>query len=123
MKKPHIRVEGEISPELIEYLQLKYGDVEVIEDEDEELVEVTKSSWYKNIRAQMTPGENMRIYRKLHKLSQAELGKKLGRFSRQNISNMECGHRGISKSVALRLAELFDVSVEKFLVPGAGVKP
>jgi len=115
VKKPHIRVEGEISPELIEYLQMKYGDVEVIENEDEELVEVTKSNWYKNIRSKTTSGENVRIYRKLHNLTQEELGKKIGSFYRQNISNMECGHKAISKSVAIRLAELFDVSVEKFL--------
>ena len=115
VKRPHIRVEGDISAELIEFLQKKYKDVEVIENEDEELVEVTKSSWYKNIRAQITPGENMRTYRKLYGLSQEALGKKLGSFTRQNISNMENGHRAISKSVAKRLAEFFDVSVEKFI--------
>ncbi|MDZ7831065.1 MAG: helix-turn-helix transcriptional regulator [Desulfobacterales bacterium] len=115
VKRPHIRVEGEISSDLIEYLRKHYDDVEVIENEDDELIEVTKSSWYKDIRAKITPGENMRVYRRLHNLTQEELGKKLGRFTRQNISNMERGHRGISKSVAKRLAELFDVSVEKFL--------
>ena len=115
VKRPHIRVEGDISSDLIEYLRKHYDDVEVIENEDDELIEVTKSSWYKNIRAQITPGENMRVYRRLHNLTQEELGKKLGRFTRQNISNMERGHRAISKSVAKRLSELFDVSVEKFL--------
>jgi transcriptional regulator with XRE-family HTH domain len=57
----------------------------------------------------------MRIYRKLHGLSQEKLGKKIGSFTRQNISNMERGHRSISKAVAKKLAELFDVSLEKFL--------
>jgi len=115
VKKPHIRMEGEISPELIEYLQKKYGDVEVIEDEEEQLIEVTRSDWYRNIREQITPGDNMRIYREIHKLSQEKLGKKIGSFSRQNISNMERGHRSISKVTAKKLAELFDISVEKFL--------
>lgn len=30
-------------------------------------------------------------------------------------SNMENGHRAISKAVAKKLSELFDVSVEKFI--------
>lgn len=108
-------MEGEITPELVQYLKEKYGDVDVIENEDEELVQITRSDWYRNIRAQISPGENMRIYRKLHGLSQEKLGKKLGSFTRQNISNMERGHRSISKAVAKKLTELFDVSVEKFL--------
>jgi len=115
VKKPHIRVEGEITQNLVEYLRREFGDIEVVESEDEELVEVVESDWYRSIRSTMSPGGNMRIYRKLHHLTQEELGKKLGNFTRQNISNMERGHRPISKAVALRLAELFDVSVEKFL--------
>ena len=115
VKKPHIRMEGDITPELIRYVQKKFGEIEVIEDEDDELVEVTKSDWYHSIRKQITPGENMRIYRKFHNLSQEELGRNLGHFTRQNISNMENGHRFISKATAKKLAELFDVSVEKFL--------
>ena len=87
VKKPHIRMEGEISPELIEYLQKEYGEVEVIDDKDEELIEVTRSDWYRAIRQQITPGDNMRIYRKIHNLSQQELGKKLGSFSRQHIQH------------------------------------
>ncbi len=53
----------------------------------------------------MTPGENLRVYRELHGMFQAVLGAKL----------VENGHRPISKAVAKRLAELFDVSVEKFI--------
>lgn len=115
VKKPHIRVEGEITGKLVEYLRREFGVIEVIQDEDEELVEVIESNWYRSIRPTITPGENMRMYRKLHKLTQEELGRKLGSFTRQNISNMENGHRPISKAVAKKLAEVFDVSVEKFL--------
>ena len=115
VKKPRIRLVGEINSELVRYLRDTYGDVEVIEDEEEELVEITKSDWYRGIRGEITPGENIRLYRELHRMSQAELGEKLGRLSRQNISNMENGQRGISKNLAKRLSELFDVSVEKFL--------
>ena len=115
VKKPHIRVEGEITGNLVEYLRREFGEIEIIEESDEELVEITESDWYRSIRPTITPGENMKIYRELHKLTQKELGKKLGNFTRQNISNMENGHRPISKDVAKKLTELFNVSVEKFL--------
>jgi len=108
-------VDGEITTELVEYLRKEYGDIELIEDEDEQLIEVSKSGWYRSMRKAITPGENLRVYRVLHKLTQEELGKKLGNFTRQNVSNMENGHRAISKNVALRLSELFDVSVDKFM--------
>ncbi|MDZ7793692.1 MAG: hypothetical protein U5P10_08390 [Spirochaetia bacterium] len=42
VKKPRIRLEGE-----------------VIEDEDEELVEITKSEWYHHIRSEISPSENI----------------------------------------------------------------
>ena len=115
VRRPHIRIEGEITDELVEYLKREYGEVEVITDREEELVEVTKSDWYRSLRQTISPGENMRLYRELHGLTQEELGKKLGNFTRQNISNIENGHRAISKKMALALAELFEVSVEKFL--------
>jgi|SRR6056297_30297 len=115
VKKPRIRLEGDINLELVPYLRETYGDVEVIEDEDEEPVEITKSEWYHNIRSEISPSENIRLYRELHNMSQTELGEKLGRFSRQNISNMENGQRDISKSLAKRLSKLFDGSVEKFI--------
>lgn len=115
VKKPHIRVEGEVTGALVEYLRQQFGEIEVIEDEDERLVEVTESEWYRSIRSTITPGENMRVYRELHGFTQADLGQKLGKLTRQNVSNMENGHRPISKAVAKRLAALFEVSVEKFI--------
>jgi transcriptional regulator with XRE-family HTH domain len=82
---------------------------------EDTVFEITKSEWYHHIRSEISPSENIRLYRELHHMSQTELGEKLGRLSRQNISNMENGQRGISKSLAKRLSKLFDVSVEKFL--------
>lgn len=115
VKKPHIRIDGEVPRLLVEYLRSEFGEIEVIENKDDELVEVIESDWYRAIRSTMQPGHNMRIYRKLHNYTQEVLGKKLGNFTRQNISNMENGHRPISKAVAKKLADLFDVSIEKFL--------
>ena len=96
-------MEEEILPELIEYLQKVSGEVEVIDHEEEVLIEVTKSDWFRNIREEMISGDNMRTYREMHTLSQEELGQRLDSFSRQNISNMERGHRSISKATAKKL--------------------
>jgi len=115
VKKPHIRLEGEIGSSLVKYLRDQYGEIEVIEDEDDELVEVTKSDWYRSIRETITPGENIRMYRQVYGMTQDQLAEQLGNLTRQNISNMENGHRAISKNMAKRLSMLFDVSVEKFV--------
>jgi len=53
VKKPHIRLEGEIGGSLVRFLRDQYGEIEVIEDEDDELVEVTKSEWYRSISRNM----------------------------------------------------------------------
>ncbi|TVR94353.1 MAG: XRE family transcriptional regulator [Spirochaetaceae bacterium] len=115
VKKPRIRLEGEIGGSLVQFLRDQYGEVEIIEDEGDELVEVTKSDWYQSIRETITPGENMRVYREMHGLTQDQLAEKLGNLTRQNISNMENGHRSISKTMAKKLAALFDVTIEKFV--------
>ncbi len=115
VKKPHIRITGEISRSLVEYLRRKYGTIEIVQDKDEELIEVKDSYWYRSILPTIKPEENLRIYRQIHNLTQAKLGKALGNFTRQNISNMENGHRAISKATAKKLSKLFDVSVEKFV--------
>jgi len=115
VKTPHIRLEGEVTDDLVDYLRQRFGEIEIIENDDDELVEVTESDWYRSIKSTISPGENLRVYRELRGMTQAELGAKLGAFTRQNVSNMENGHRPISKAVAKRLADLFDVSVEKFI--------
>ncbi len=115
VKTPHISIEGEVTAELVEYLRKEFGEIEVITDEEDELIEATKSEWYQNLRKSIGPGENVRLYRELSGLTQDELGKKLGKFTRQNISNIENGHRAVSKNTAINLAELFNVRVEKFL--------
>ena len=116
VKMHRIRIEAESIPEdLIEFLKRTYGEVEIIEDPDEEFVEVTKTDWYKKIRKKITPGENMRFYRDLRDWTQDELGERLGGVSRQNVSGMEKGRREISKKTAKALAKLFDISVEKFI--------
>jgi DNA-binding XRE family transcriptional regulator len=76
VKKPHIRLEGEIGGSLVRFLRDQYREIEVIEDEDNELVEVTKNDWYQSIRETITPGENMRMYRQMYGMTQDQLAEK-----------------------------------------------
>jgi transcriptional regulator with XRE-family HTH domain len=56
----------------------------------------------------------MRAYRKMRGLTQAELAEKIG-VMRHHVTEMETGKRSVSKSVALKLAKLFSVSVDRFI--------
>jgi len=113
--QPLFEIRGDIPVKVVEYLKEEFGqNVEVLK-EDEEMVNVFETEWYKKISSTTTPGEVMRIYRENAELTQEELGRKLGKFNRQKISDMECGKRNISKDVAKKLSKLFQVPVERFL--------
>lgn len=66
-------------------------------------VEITKTGWYKEMKAKTSPGDVMRVYRENQQMTQAQL-----------VSNMERGKRAISLATAKKLAVIFDVSVSRF---------
>jgi len=118
VKTPHIKIDikGEIHPKLITVLKEIYGKkLEIINEENDRAVDVFETDWYKKIDENLTPGKTMKIYREIHKMTQEELGIKMGGISKQNISHMERGIRSISKNNAKLLAEIFDVSVDSFI--------
>ena len=59
-------------------------------------------------------GKKIKELRLEKKMTQAELGEKLG-ISKQVISDMEHERRSISKAMAKELSKIFDVSVERFI--------
>ena len=118
VKMPHIKIDirGDIHPKILSVLKEVYGkNVEIINNDKDEPVDVFQTGWFKKMNEEMTPGKNMKAYREIHKLTQEDLGKKLGGVSKQNISHMERGTRSISKTKAKLLAELFNVPVERFI--------
>jgi DNA-binding XRE family transcriptional regulator len=118
VKTPHIEIniKGDIPQKIITMLKEEYGNnVHVTKDEDDEYVDVFETDWYKKINAEKTPGDNMKIYRKIHKITQENLGEMLGGIPKQHVSNMENGSRPISKVTAKRLAKIFNVSIERFI--------
>lgn len=114
VKKPHIEISADMIPEeLMNFLQNHYKNVEVIDDENE-LVDISETNWYQDMKSTRTPGSTLKRYRKRAGMSQPELAEKLG-MVKQNISAMENDSRGISKATAHKLAEIFQVSPGRFI--------
>ena len=118
VKTPHIKIDisGEIPPDILELLIKKYGKkVKLIKNDDEKLIDITKTEWYKVTKTNITPGDAMKNYREIFKMTQKQLGEKLGGISRQHISDMENGRRIISITTAKKLSKIFKRPVERFL--------
>ncbi|MBA4391922.1 MAG: XRE family transcriptional regulator [Desulfobacca sp.] len=112
---PMFEVKGNIPSKVIEYLHQIYGQNLELVDVAEERVKIVETDWYREIKASTTPGDTVRIYRENLGLTQAELGRKLGKYSRQKISDIEHSKRSISKEAAKKLSAIFSVPVERFL--------
>ena len=118
VKTPHIdiTIRGNIPEKLLSVLKKEYGKkVRIVDDSENTMLRAVDTDWYKKTKASIRPGENMKLYRELHKMTQAELGEKLGGLPRQHISNMERGMRAISLATAKKLSAFFKVSVERFV--------
>ncbi len=107
-------VQGETIPDMVLSFLRENGNVEIIEDDDE-LIDVTETDWYKNIKTELTPAENVRFYRMNREYTLSQLGEKLGGLSRQNVSDIEQGRRAISKEMAHKLAKVFSTNYRRFL--------
>ena len=114
--KKLFEIKGDIPKNVIEYLQQQYGIFfEVIEENENELIDIFETNWFKNANNSSKPGESIRIYRQNMGLTQEKLGKQLGNYTKQYISDMEHSRRSISKEVAKKLSRIFNVPVERFL--------
>lgn len=107
VKTPRIdlRMKGEIPKKVLKVLEDEYGKLEITNGDDE-LLDITTTDWYQEIKAEMTPGKTLKTYRKRENLTQAALGEKIGGIPKQHISNMESGSRPIGKAMAKKLAEI-----------------
>lgn len=117
-KTPHIdlRITGDIPEKLFRALEEEYGDaLQVLTDDENELVEVTTTDWYEEIKKGLTPGDALRAYRERSGLTQAALGEKIGGVPRQHISSMETGKRPIGKETAKKLAAALHTDYRVFL--------
>ena len=83
-------------------------------NDDESLVRIADTDWYKEMSRRMTPGKYLRTLREAQGLTQAQLGEKVG-IPASRISDYETGQRSISKSAAKRFAKALGVSPAPFI--------
>ena len=88
--------------------------MEVI-NENEESINLFDTEWFQQMQKQITPGDVLRIYRENRGMTQADLAEKLGKLTRQKISDMEHNRHSISKEIARKLSQIFEVPAERFL--------
>ncbi|MDR0827760.1 MAG: helix-turn-helix domain-containing protein [Desulfovibrio sp.] len=102
-------VDGErVSNAILCMLELAGHKVRQVNDEGEELYTVEE------VFPEAHPGMALNGFRLKMEMTQNELAEKLG-ISQNRVSDMETGKRPISKRMAERLSELFDVPGKAFL--------
>ena len=115
IRRPTLEIRGRIPPWILLRLKREYGKRLVVADDPDELVDVFRSEWYRSMRSKRHPGHALHVYRENARLSQAQLGTRLGGVPRQNVSAMEKGRRRISEQMVKNLAAVLKVPVERFL--------
>ena len=84
------------------------------ETEPNDMMNVEDMDWFKEQAAKDTPGRTLRFYRKLKGMAQAELAEILGTTA-ASINDFENDRNLISKMMAKRLSEFFNVSASRFI--------
>jgi DNA-binding XRE family transcriptional regulator len=115
VKKPPIEftVQGDIPDKYLKLLKKDFGAALSI-FEDTETMPVTEMGWYREMREKETPGDTLRFYRRLHKMTQEALAAQIG-VTKQKISNMEHNAKPISRKTAYQLSEIFKISPGRFI--------
>ncbi|MDR1420708.1 MAG: helix-turn-helix domain-containing protein [Treponema sp.] len=115
MKKPPIEftVRGEIPAKYLNLLKKDFGPALSV-FEDGETMPVTETGWYREMKEKETPGDTLRFYRTLHKMTQDTLAERLN-VTRQKISNMEHNAKPISRKTAYQLSEVFGIRPGRFI--------
>ena len=112
-KPVSFRVEGKNIPKaVLAFLDALFPD-HVRIDNDEELVAVEETDWYKRAKARMSPAKALKIMRINAGLTQKQLADKIG-IAKQNYNSLERGARPISMMMAKKLADAFGTSYSMF---------
>lgn len=83
-------------------------------NDDEDLIPIAATPWYKKMSKEMTPAKYLKTCREIAGYSQARLGALAG-VPASRISDYETGQRTISKEMAKKLAEVFETSPAEFI--------
>ncbi len=108
-----LEVKGDVYQPLMDLLKKDFGEsLEIIED-DEEFIDIADTDWYKE--TSVSPGDMVRIHRINIGLTQAQLGNKLGKKSKQYVSDIEKGRRQINIKLAKVLGEILGYNYKSYL--------
>jgi DNA-binding XRE family transcriptional regulator len=99
--------------ETLDYLKKRFGRENVAIDDEK--VDVIESSWFQSVSKRTKSGGVVRIYRENFEFSQQQLAEKAGIAKASYISDIENGRRSVSKNMAIKFAQIFNVSVEMFM--------
>jgi antitoxin component HigA of HigAB toxin-antitoxin module len=94
-------------------ISLRYADY-IEQADDEQLLDISTTEWFKNMEKRMTPKDYLRNLREAYGLTQKQLGEEI-KSNAAHISDYETGQRSISKDVAKKLAKIFNVSPAVFI--------
>ncbi len=83
---------------------MKFPDVEEVKDDDEETVEISKTELFRQMEAETTPAESLKLLRTTFGYTQQQLADKAG-IMKQQVSAMERGREPIGRKMAHRLAD------------------
>jgi DNA-binding XRE family transcriptional regulator len=108
-----LTIKGDQYNPLIELLKKDFGDDAVKVYDDDELLDITQSQWF--LDTELFPGDTVKFHRQNLKMTQLELGDKMGGKSRQFISDLEKGRRNISINLAKELAEVLGHHYKAYL--------
>ena len=108
------RIEGSVPEKVISFLKSEFGTSNVKVEDEEELIDPFEEDWFKETMNRLTPGKNLKFYRKQKKMTQQSLAKEIG-TSKQAICAMEHDSRPISKKNAKLFATLFGTSPSRFI--------
>lgn len=125
VKMPHtdIVIHGAHAADIYELIKARFPVAELVEssapvnpvdEDDEELVELTRSEWWEQNRFRVLRG-----YRRKHDMSQEELARKSG-IARSVIALYENGKRRITPRAAEKLGLALGEDPGKFLVEKLG---
>jgi DNA-binding XRE family transcriptional regulator len=117
VKTPHIdlKIEGKLSVFMQEALKKEYGKKLVLKDEeDDDAIDFFQTTLAKKLEKEATPGSCLKIYRENFSLTQEQLGEKIS-VSKNYVSDMENGHRKISKEKAKVFGKMFNISAGHFI--------
>jgi ribosome-binding protein aMBF1 (putative translation factor) len=107
-----VRLSGPGTARVVEAVRKVYPHIRV--DDDDELIDITKTEWFRKMEANHHPGITIRVYRTNRGWTLAELAEKAW-IAESHLSAMENRKRGVGKVSAMRLGKALGMDYRRFL--------